>query len=88
MRELHSFPSLAKSSTPVLCDLSEFRKSHRARPEFTAETIRSVKSDDGETHSGISFDGTRVWNIYEPILWIYDLEEIQEVTRVCGLLLI
>ena len=79
MQEQRSFPCLAKSSTPIFCDQSEFRKSHRARPEFTAETIRSVKSDDGEMHSGISFDGTRLWNIYEPILWIYDIEESQDV---------
>ena len=79
MRELRSFPSTARSSTSLIRDLSKLRKNHRARPEFTAKALRSVKADDGVTHSGVSLDGTRIWKIYEPILWVYDLEESEDV---------
>jgi hypothetical protein len=84
MREPRSLVCLARGSTFLFCDSSKLRKSHRARPELTAEALRSVTSDDGVTHFGISLDGIRIWKIYKPILWIYDLEESADVPTSCA----
>src|SRR5437667_795357 len=81
MWESRSLLCLARSSTFLFCELSKLRKNHKPRPELTAEALRSVTGDDGVTHSGISLDGTRIWKIFEPILWIYDLEESADVPR-------
>jgi hypothetical protein len=70
-----------KRSTFLFCDLFKLRKLHKPRPEFTVEILRSVVDADGEKKSGIIIDGTRIWNIFEPILSIYDLEESSDVSR-------
>ena len=81
MQESHSLLCLARNSTFLFYELSKLRKSHRARPELTAKALRSVTDDDGAKNSGISLDGTRIWKIFEPILWIYDLKECADVPR-------
>ena len=84
MREPRSLVYLTRDSTFLFYDSSKLRKSHRARPELTAETLRSVMSDDGVMHFDISLDGIRIWKIYKPILWIYDLEESADVSISCA----
>jgi hypothetical protein len=63
-----------------LCDFSKIRKNHKPRPEFTAESLRSF-AHDAELKSGVLIDGARIWSIFEPILWIYDTEEVSEVSH-------
>ena len=81
---LRSLRYSTRRSTFLFRDLSDFRKSHKPRPEFTAETLRSVTDDDDEgtevMKSGILIDGTRIWSIFESILWIYDVEESSDVS--------
>ena len=85
MREPRSLVLLPRSSKFLFSDSSKLRKLHRPRPEFTAAVLRSVTSDDdGVTHSGISLDGTQIWKMYTPILWIYDLEEFSDVPTSCA----
>ena len=84
MRESRSLSYLARSSTFLFYEFSKLRKAHKPRPGLTAESLRSVMGDDGVMHSGISLDGTRIWNIFESILWIYDIEESADVPHAHG----
>ena len=80
MRERCSLRCMRKGGTFLFCDLFNLRKNHKPRPEFTPESLRSV-TDDGETKSGVLIDGAQIWSIFEPIVWIYDIEETPDVSR-------
>ena len=80
MREPHSLRCMRRKGTFLFYDLSKLRKNHRPRPEFTLESLHSV-IDDGEVKSGVLIDGTRIWNCFESILWIYDIEETSDVSH-------
>src|SRR5579859_3419103 len=80
MREPCSLRCMRRRGTFLFCDLSKLRKTHKPRPEFTPESLRSV-TDDGEMKSGVLIDATRIWSCFERILWIYDIEETSDVSR-------
>jgi hypothetical protein len=80
-RELRLLRCSTGRSTFLFRALSNLRISHKPRPQFTAETLRSITDDEGKK-SGIVIDIFRIWSIFDSILCIYDVEESSDVSRV------